>query len=88
MNERIAELRELQDSITASRRDELIGETLRVLVDEQGVARSHREAPSIDGVIHVAADLPIGQFHDVRIADAMGPDLVAEGALVGADHAG
>jgi hypothetical protein len=24
----------------------------------------------------------------VRIADAMGPDLVAEGALVGADHAG
>lgn len=88
MNERIAELRELQDAITAARRDELIGETLRVLVDERGVARSHREAPSIDGVIHVAADLPVGQFHDVRIADAMGPDLVAEGALVGADHAG
>jgi len=88
MNERIAELRELQDGITASRRDELIGETLRVLVDERGVARSHREAPSIDGVIHVSTDLVVGQFHDVRIADAMGPDLVAEGALAGVDNAG
>lgn len=80
MNERIAELRELQDSITAQKRDELIGTTMRVLVDEQGVARSHREAPSIDGVIHVDRSLLIGTFHDVEIADAMGPDLMAVGA--------
>jgi ribosomal protein S12 methylthiotransferase len=80
MNQRIAELRELQDSITASRRDDLIGATLRVLVDEPGVARSHREAPSIDGVIHVDRLLATGTFHDVEIADAMGPDLVAVGA--------
>ena len=80
MNQRIAELRELQDSITASRRDDLIGTTVRVLVDEPGIARSHREAPSIDGVIHVDYSLPIRTFHDVEIADAMGPDLVAVGA--------
>ncbi|MEO8163524.1 MAG: 30S ribosomal protein S12 methylthiotransferase RimO [Ilumatobacteraceae bacterium] len=80
MNQRIAELRELQDSITASRRDDLIGTTLRVLVDERGIARSHREAPSIDGVIHVDHLLAVGSFHDVEIADAMGPDLVAVGA--------
>jgi ribosomal protein S12 methylthiotransferase len=80
MNQRIAELRELQDSITATRRDDLIGTTLRVLVDEQGIARSHREAPSIDGVIHVNRSLPVGTFHDVEITDALGPDLVAVGA--------
>ncbi|MEK7295326.1 MAG: 30S ribosomal protein S12 methylthiotransferase RimO [Actinomycetota bacterium] len=80
MNQRIAELRELQDSITASRRDDLIGTTVRVLVDEPGIARSHREAPSIDGVIHVNRSLPVRTFHDVEIADAMGPDLVAVGA--------
>lgn len=80
MNQRIAELRELQDSITATRRDDLIGTTMRVLVDEQGIARSHREAPSIDGVIHVDRSLPVRTFHDVEIADAMGPDLVAVGA--------
>jgi ribosomal protein S12 methylthiotransferase len=80
MNERIAELREMQDAITASRRDDLIGETVNVLVDEMGIGRTHREAPSIDGVVHVSDTLEVGKFYDVTIADAMGPDLVAEGA--------
>ena len=82
MNERLAELRELQDEITAARRDEMIGRTVRVLVDEPGVARSVREAPEIDGVIHVAADLPVGEFVDVEIVDALGPDLVADGGVL------
>jgi len=80
MNERIAELREMQDAITASRRDDLIGETVNVLVDEMGIGRTHREAPSIDGVVHVSDTLEVGKFYDVTIADAMGPDLLAEGA--------
>ncbi len=57
MHERLAELRELQDAITARRRDALIGSTLRVLVDEPGVARSVREAPEIDGIVEVPDDL-------------------------------
>jgi ribosomal protein S12 methylthiotransferase len=82
--ERLAELREMQDRITARRRDALIGRTLRVLVDEPGVARSHREAPEIDGVIEVPDSLAVGEFHDVTITDALGPDLVAaEAAVVG-----
>lgn len=80
MNERIAELREMQDAITASRRDDLIGETVNVLVDELGIGRTHREAPSIDGVVHVSDELEVGKFYDVTIADAMGPDLLAAGA--------
>ena len=88
MNERIAELRELQDGITAAKRDQLIDESVKVLVDERGIARSHREAPSIDGVIHVPEQLAVGQFHDVLIVDALGPDLVAAGALAEVDHAG
>jgi ribosomal protein S12 methylthiotransferase len=78
MNERLAELREMQDDITARRRDALIGSTVKVLVDEPGVARSTREAPEIDGIIEVPQSLAVGQFHSVRIVDAMGPDLVAE----------
>jgi ribosomal protein S12 methylthiotransferase len=77
MNERLAELREMQDDITARRRDMMIGRTVRVLVDEAGQARSSREAPEIDGVIDVPDRLAIGEFHDVTIIDAMGPDLVA-----------
>ncbi len=78
MHERLAELRELQDGITARRRDSLIGNEVRVLVDETGVARSTREAPEIDGIIEVPKTLEVGHFHTVRIVDAMGPDLVAE----------
>jgi ribosomal protein S12 methylthiotransferase len=78
MHDRLAELRELQDDITARRRDALIGSEVTVLVDEAGVARSGREAPEIDGIIEVPKDLAVGAFHTVRIVDAMGPDLVAE----------
>jgi len=78
MRERLAELREMQDDITARRRDELIGTELKVLVDSVGEARSTREAPEIDGVIEVPSTLAVGQFHQVRVVDAMGPDLVAE----------
>ncbi|MGB8860611.1 MAG: 30S ribosomal protein S12 methylthiotransferase RimO [Ilumatobacteraceae bacterium] len=78
MHERLGELRELQDDITARRRDDLIGTTLTVLVDSTGEARSTREAPEIDGVIEVPDTLAIGQFHEVLVVDAMGPDLVAD----------
>ena len=78
MRERLSELSEMQDNITFSRRDDLIGRTLKVLVDEPGVARSHREAPEIDGIIEVPTSLEVGQFYDVTVKSAMGPDLVAE----------
>ncbi len=78
MNERLAELRELQDNITASRRDDLIGTTQTVLVDEPGIARSHREAPEIDGIVQVPESLVVGSLVEVSIVDAMGPDLVAQ----------
>ncbi|MFZ4516766.1 MAG: 30S ribosomal protein S12 methylthiotransferase RimO [Microthrixaceae bacterium] len=76
--ERLRELSELQDRITAERRDELIGTELTVLVDEPGRARSHREAPEIDGIVEVPGDLAVGGFHAVRVVGATGPDLRAE----------
>ena len=78
VRERLAELTEMQDAITARRRDDLIGTTLKVLVDEEGVARSHREAPEIDGIVEVPRELAVREFHEVRVTAALGPDLVAE----------
>ena len=77
MNERIAELRELQDSITAERRDALLGSEVTVLVDEPGIARSFREAPEIDGVVQVPDSLAVGRFHTVTVEQVFGPDLIA-----------
>jgi ribosomal protein S12 methylthiotransferase len=77
MHERLGELRELQDQITAARRDDLIGEVVEVLVDRPGVGRTHREAPEIDGIVQVPTSLAVGSFASVRVVDALGPDLVA-----------
>jgi ribosomal protein S12 methylthiotransferase len=78
MRERLAELGELQDAITARRRDALIGTQVSVLVDAPGTARSYREAPEIDGVITVPDSLEVGSIVEVTVVDALGPDLVAE----------
>jgi ribosomal protein S12 methylthiotransferase len=78
VGERLAELRSVQDDITAEKRDDLIGREVVVLVDALEVGRSHREAPEIDGVISVPDDLPVGSFHKLTVVDALGPDLVAE----------
>ncbi len=88
VHERLAELRELQDRITAARRDALIGQTLLVLVDEPGVARSHREAPEIDGIVEVPEQLAVGELYEVVVVDALGPDLVAEPVPVSAGAGG
>jgi len=78
--ERLAELTELQDRITAAKRDEMIGSLVEVLVDSPGVGRTWREAPEIDGIVMVPSELEPGSFATVTIVDALGPDLVAAGA--------
>lgn len=77
MMERLREAAALQDEITARRRSQLVGTEVEVLIDAPGVARSHREAPEIDGVIRVPSRLAVGALHRVTITSAEGPDLVA-----------
>jgi ribosomal protein S12 methylthiotransferase len=57
-----------------------VGSRVRALVDSPGVARSHREAPEIDGIIVVPDHLRPGTFHDLAVTAAVGPDLVASPA--------
>jgi ribosomal protein S12 methylthiotransferase len=77
VKERLLELEELQEGITASRRRALVGSTVEVLVDAPGVGRSHRETPEIDGIVEVPESLPVGDLHRVTVTAAFGPDLVA-----------
>ena len=51
------------------------------------VGRSHREAPEIDGIVHVPEHLAIGELHDVVVAWADGPDVGVDGPDVGVDVA-
>ena len=58
------------------KRAALVGTTCRALVDAPGTARSHREAPEIDGVVQVPTALPVGSWAQLEIVDVIGPDLV------------
>ena len=78
VTERIRECTELQDGITASRREALSGETVEVLVDAPGEARTYREAPEIDGIVTVPDHLAVGSFVQLVVTDADGPDLTAD----------
>ncbi len=75
--ERLRECTELQDAITAAKRDELIGVTRQVLVDAPGQGRTVHEAPEIDGIVNVPVDLAVGSLVDMTITGAEGPDLYA-----------
>jgi ribosomal protein S12 methylthiotransferase len=80
MAQRLAEAQALADDVTAVARVERLGDVVEVLVDEAGVARSSREAPEIDGVVKVPAELPVGEFAKVEVTGVEGPDLHAVAA--------
>jgi ribosomal protein S12 methylthiotransferase len=75
--ERLRECTELQDGITAARRDLLVGERRQVLVDAPGRGRTVHEAPEIDGIVHLAGNTTAGEMFDVVVTAAVGPDLEA-----------
>ncbi len=54
-----------------------VGRTLRVLVDEIGVARGEADAPDIDGRVYVPRELPVGDFASVTITGHHDYDLLA-----------
>jgi ribosomal protein S12 methylthiotransferase len=46
-----------------------VGKTMRVLVEEPGVARSEMDAPDIDTTVFVNKKLPVGSFADMTVKD-------------------
>jgi ribosomal protein S12 methylthiotransferase len=75
--ERLREVSELQDAITARRRDALVGTRQRILADTPGVGRSVRECPEIDGIVMIDPTLAVGELFDVEIVASHGTDLEA-----------
>ncbi len=83
--DRLARLMDVQADISAARLKARIGTEMTVLVDEAGggnnrgraVARSHADAPEIDGVVHIAQGrgLKPGDFVKVRITRSDDYDL-------------
>jgi len=70
----MAELQRIAGEINQAQ----VGQQVRVLVEQPGVARTQWDAPEIDASVMVDEALPIGQFAEITIGDWRGYDLVAE----------
>ncbi|MHB2028441.1 MAG: 30S ribosomal protein S12 methylthiotransferase RimO [Acidimicrobiales bacterium] len=75
--ERLREVSELQDAITARKRDALVGTRQELLIDAPGIGRSVRECPEIDGVVNVDRSLSVGSMVECEIVASHGTDLEA-----------
>jgi ribosomal protein S12 methylthiotransferase len=82
--ERRQRLMAAQQPISLAKNQALVGKTLDVIVEGQNeglsVGRSYRDAPEVDGLVLVQADLPLGKIVPVRIVTALEYDLVGEPA--------
>lgn len=82
--ERLARLMAVQEKISAQRLAQKIGKIIQVLVDEvdkQGaIARSHADAPEIDGLVYIenGQSLKQGDVAKVRVTHSDEHDLWAE----------
>jgi ribosomal protein S12 methylthiotransferase len=67
----------LQKEIAGAVSASCVGRTLKVLVDEPGVARGEADAPDIDGRVYVPRELEVGRFASVTINGHHDYDLLA-----------
>jgi ribosomal protein S12 methylthiotransferase len=67
----------LQQEIAAEVSRAACGRTLKVLVEEPGVARGEADAPDIDGRVYLPLTVPVGEFAQVKITGFEDYDLLA-----------
>lgn len=81
---RYDQLMALQNSIALKKNQSLLGQTVRVLIDEVGeeiVGRTYRDAPEIDNVIYInpkRRHLRQGEWVDVKIVDVAAYEMLGE----------
>jgi ribosomal protein S12 methylthiotransferase len=67
----------LQKDIASQVSSRSVGKTIKVLVDEAGVARGEADAPDIDGRVYVPREVQVGHFATVTINGHHDYDLLA-----------
>ncbi len=79
---RVADIMQLQESISLKRNQRFIGKTLDVLIEGEGdgisVGRSYRDAPEIDGLVIVEDLAETGKIVPIQITGALTHDLMGK----------
>jgi len=77
--DRLEQLMQIQEKISLTQNQKLVGKTLPVLIEgsDQGlsVGRSYRDAPEIDGLVIIENETPAGSIIPVQITGALAHDL-------------
>ena len=68
----------LLQKISRERMRSRVGEKIRVLVDEPGIARATGDGFEVDGVVYVPKSLPVGEFAEVTVTGYKAYDLIAK----------
>ena len=72
------ELMTLLQGISRGRMRSRVGEKIRVLVDEPGIARTAGDGYEVDGVVYIPKNIPAGTFADVVVTGYKAYDLIAK----------
>ena len=78
---RVETLSSLADEMVSLRAQARIGETIRVLIEDQDLqeGRAAHQGPEVDGTTtFIGTDFLVGQYVDAVVIDSMGADLVAK----------
>jgi MiaB/RimO family radical SAM methylthiotransferase len=81
IRERVEALSSLADEMVSSRAQARIGESVRVLIEDEELqeGRAAHQGPEVDGTTSfIGTNFAVGQYVDAIIVDSMGADLVAE----------
>ena len=82
--DRMDEIMLLQQEINLEKNKARVGATERVIIDRHSennntsIGRSYRDAPEVDNFIRIDEKLPIGEFVDVKITEALEYDVKGE----------
>ena len=68
----------LLQKISRERMRSRVGEKIRVLVDEPGIARTAGDGFEVDGLVYVPKSLPVGEFAEVTVTGYKAYDLIAK----------
>jgi MiaB/RimO family radical SAM methylthiotransferase len=79
--QRVETLSSLADEMVSLRAQARIGETVRVLIEDEQLqeGRAAHQGPEVDGTTtFIGPDFKVGQYVDAVVIDSMGADLVAK----------
>jgi ribosomal protein S12 methylthiotransferase len=79
-NERKMRLMDLQAEISNEKNQQMIGQTLKVIIDDSGekhsVGRTEYDSPEVDNIVNINKSLNVGHFYNIKINSANEFELI------------